>query len=85
LDASSYVQELIGKKYLVFEMCNHPEILEEVRREHDVILGTNVSLAGEILRKDPDVIIKLPWTFAVIQETLRLHGTAGAIRAGETG
>jgi cytochrome P450 len=66
-------------------MCNHPEILEEVRKEHDTILGSQVSLTAEILRKDPNVVLKLPLTFAVIQETLRLHAAVGTVRAGQKG
>jgi cytochrome P450 len=57
-------------------------VLGELREEHDSIFGTDVSLAGEKLKKNPDLIKKLPLTLAVINEALRLHPPATTVREG---
>lgn len=57
-------------------------MVEELRQEHNAIFGTDVSLAGDKLKENPDLIKKLPLTLAVINESMRLQPPATTVREG---
>jgi len=59
------------------ELQDNPDCLAELRAEHDRLFGDDendpVHSAAEVLRASPHLLNNLPYTTAVIKETLRLH------------
>lgn len=51
---------------------NNPSCLEKLRAEHDAVLRLEVDKAAQILISSPHLLHSLPYTLAVIKETLRL-------------
>ncbi|KAJ5647168.1 hypothetical protein N7490_003540 [Penicillium lividum] len=68
--------------YSLYLLSKHPEILAKVRKEHDTVFGTGASSAYEALMEHPEMINRLPYTHAVIKETLRLYAPANGLRDG---
>lgn len=64
--------------------CN-PLALQRVRAEHDKVFGCDLSKASAIIREDPRSLNRLPFTLAVIKETLRLFPVASTTREGTPG
>lgn len=50
----------------------HPQALEKMREEHDAVFGTDAAAAPSLLRQSPHLLGSLPYTTAVVKETLRL-------------
>ncbi|KAB8249601.1 cytochrome P450 [Aspergillus flavus] len=71
--------------YSIYLLSKHPEILSKVRTEHDEVFGSDISAAAGILKQHPELINRLPYTLAVIKETLRLFPAASALREGQPG
>ncbi|KAE8362948.1 cytochrome P450 [Aspergillus caelatus] len=69
--------------FCLYQLSKHPDILAKVRAEHDEVSGSYS--AAELLRQHPEAINQLPYTSAVIKETLRLHPPANALRDGLPG
>ncbi|KAL2280938.1 hypothetical protein FJTKL_12243 [Diaporthe vaccinii] len=59
---------------------DNPSCLEKVRAEHDAVLGPEVNKAAEILTASPHLLQSLPYTLAVIKETLRIYPLAATVR-----
>ncbi|KAL4751945.1 hypothetical protein BDW72DRAFT_212345 [Aspergillus terricola var. indicus] len=70
--------------YALYLMSKHPEILARVRAEHDAIFGTDISTTASQLSSTPELTNRLPYTLAVIKETLRLFPPASGMREGRT-
>lgn len=66
--------------YYMLDM--HPEALETVRREHDEVLGKDPSRAREMLSANPQLLNQLPYTAAVIKESMRLFPPVAGGRQG---
>ena len=64
-------------------LSQHPKILAEVRAEHDGVFGSNVHTTASILSSKPSLINQLPYTLAVIKESLRIYPTVAALRDGQ--
>lgn len=64
---------------------DNPGRLERVRAEHDAVLGPEVDKAAEILTTSPHLLQSLPYTLAVIKETLRLYPLAATVREPSPG
>lgn len=59
---------------------DNPICLEKLRAEHDAVLGPEVNEASQILITSPHLLQSLPYTLAVIKETLRLCPLAATVR-----
>ncbi|KAK6827831.1 hypothetical protein PG987_011172 [Apiospora arundinis] len=71
--------------YAFYLLSTHPSALSQLRAEHDAVLGADPSKAGTLLREDPYLLNQLPYTLAVVKETLRLFPAASSTRSGEPG
>ena len=69
--------------YIFYVLALNPSILARVRTEHNSIIGPDASQAASLLTSDPFLLNKLPYTLAIIKETLRLYPTVSSTRAGE--
>ncbi|GJD02434.1 aflN protein [Colletotrichum higginsianum] len=67
-------------QWCFFYLWKHPAVLSELRSEHDSVLGTDLAGVSSRLRDGPQLLQKLPYTTAVIKETLRLRGISGTTR-----
>lgn len=68
--------------YVYHMLSKHPEVLQQVREEHDRIFGSDPSAAAQLLKTDPTLLNQCPLTLAVIKETLRLFPPASTTRGG---
>ncbi|PLB45553.1 cytochrome P450 71B25 [Aspergillus steynii IBT 23096] len=69
--------------YSLYLMSKHPDILARVRAEHDAVFGPDLSTTASQLSTTPELINRLPYTLAVIKETLRLFSPASGMREGQ--
>jgi cytochrome P450 len=72
-------------QWLCYEMYRNPEAVSRLRDEHDLVFGAGASSsAGDILSRpgEADRILgsQLPYTTAMVKETLRLHPPAATAR-----
>ncbi|KAI1378005.1 cytochrome P450 [Hypoxylon crocopeplum] len=65
--------------YLIW---THPEILAKLRAEHDAVFGRNVAACPDMISENPSLLNSLPYTLAVVKETLRLFPPANSLRMG---
>ena len=71
--------------YIIHLLSTHPAVLVKIRAEHDKLLGSDPSVAPAILKEQPYLTNDLPYTTAVIKESLRLFAPGGCSRAGKPG
>ena len=69
--------------YTLYLLSRHPKYLEKVRAEHDSILGSDPKAASEVISDFPYVLNRIPFTTAIIKESLRLFPVVSSTRAGE--
>ena len=63
----------------------NPQARNKMIEEHNRVLGSNVEQAAPLITENPHLLNQLPYTFAVIKETLRLYPPASSTRNGEPG
>lgn len=63
-------------------LFQHPTALANCRAEHTAILGPDPSAALARLTENPTLLNQLPYTLAVLKETLRLYPPAATARDG---
>lgn len=71
--------------YAYYELYNNPDKLAVLRAEHDTVLGLDLSQAAARISADPGLLNQMPYTLAVVRETLRLWPVVGTVRIGEKG
>ena len=71
--------------YSFYLLSKSSKDLERIRAEHDEVFGTNLDRAPVMISEDPHILNQLPFTLAVVKETLRLFPIASSIRLGEPG
>ncbi|CAK7223791.1 hypothetical protein SBRCBS47491_005329 [Sporothrix bragantina] len=71
--------------WLFQTLARHPTILAKMCAEHDDVLGTDPTVAAARLREAPHLLGQLPYTTAVIKESLRINTNVGTLRAGSPG
>lgn len=71
--------------YIFYLLQSNPLALAKLREEHDTVFGPSIETVPDQLRENPSLINQLPYTTAVIKETLRLFPPASAMRGGQKG
>lgn len=71
--------------YIYHLLSKNPHALDVVRKEYDAIFGTDVSSTAGMIAENPHVLQKLPYSHAIIKETLRLYPLGPTIRVGTPG
>lgn len=70
--------------YILHLLSTNPDKLDQLRLEHENILGSSVEDVPILLREKPHMVNDLPYTTAVIKEALRLFPPGGCSRAGQS-
>lgn len=68
--------------YCCYTIWNNPDTLAKLRAEHDKVFGLNIAAAMDIIAETPAILNSLPYTNAVIKETMRMFPAANGIRVG---
>ncbi|KAJ5161586.1 hypothetical protein N7492_006978 [Penicillium capsulatum] len=71
--------------YAYHLLHQNPSALTALRAEHDEIFGPDPSTVRSQIATAPPFLNQLPYTTAVLKETLRLFPPAGTIREGQPG
>lgn len=71
--------------YLYLLLSRNPSVMQKLRAEHDAVFGSDPIQANSLLSSQPHLLNQLPYTLAVIKETLRLFPVVTSPRAGKSG
>ena len=68
--------------YILYLLAKNPKALVQARAEHEDLLGADLSTVPALLKTQPHLTEQLPYTTAIIKESLRLFSPGGCSRAG---
>ncbi|KAI0387352.1 cytochrome P450 [Hypomontagnella monticulosa] len=72
--------------YIYYLLHKHPDKAAKLYEEHDEVLGTDPAAAADLIKADPTLLNKMPYTIAILRETLRLFPpVGGSIRESPPG
>ena len=71
--------------YTFYLLSTRPESLKRVREEHSQVFGSDLAERIRKLKEEPYLLNQIPYSIAVLKETLRLFTVASSIRSGEPG
>ena len=71
--------------YIFYLLSCNPSALQCVQAEHDKAFGSDLTQMKDTISANPHLLNQLPFTLAVIKETLRLFPVASTTRDGEPG
>lgn len=71
--------------YIYHLLSRNPTALEQVRAEHDTVFGKDLTRTTSLITSNPHLLNQLPYTLAVIKESLRLFPVVTIPRAGVAG
>ncbi|MCJ1422456.1 hypothetical protein MMC29_000336 [Sticta canariensis] len=71
--------------YIYHLLSLNPAALEQVRAEHDTVFGKDLAPVISLITSKPHLLNQLPYTLAVIKESLRLFPVVTIPRAGKSG
>ncbi|KAK0380493.1 AflN protein [Colletotrichum limetticola] len=63
-------------------LSQHPEVLARVRVEHDNVFGSDLKATAGLIASQPKLLNQLPYTTAVIKESLRIYPPGATQRLG---
>lgn len=69
--------------YVLYLLSIYPAILSRLREEHENVFGSDQSRVATQISDNPHQLNKLPYTTAVIKESMRLFPAASTTRSGE--
>lgn len=69
--------------YAFHLLSTHPSIRRMLIAEHNNVLGPEYKQAASFITENPHLLNRLPYTLAVVKETLRLYPPASSTRSGE--
>ncbi|KAK1658671.1 cytochrome P450 [Colletotrichum godetiae] len=68
--------------FLTNLLSQHPEVRARVRAEHDYVFGSDVRATAGLIASQPKLLNQLPYTNAVIKESLRIYPPGATQRLG---
>lgn len=71
--------------YSYYLLSKHPATLDRLVAEHDAVFGAEPADALAQIHADPYKLNQLPYTAALIKETIRLFPPSGSMRVGRPG
>lgn len=71
--------------FIYYLLSTNPLTLQRIREEHDSMFSIDINQTSSIIIERPHILNQLPYTLAVIKETLRLFPADSSPRQGDVG